>query len=187
MDLIYKIYSVWLYDNQLDHDFIILYNRKMNYTKKLCWDIPYDYSDSLNEIFKLKSDPNLESKSIEIIKLAEIKSNRTMISSLKKESLLVKNDEFLSLIPCGESRISYSGIGDGDPIKEGKYKGLYKKVYTPYDIYWNETKSGINIQDWEVAGIWNVGSSFYSSYRIWEEKSERKKEILNNKLNQLLS
>lgn len=71
-------------------------------------------------------------------------------------------------------------------LKEGKYKGLYKQVYTPYDIYWNETKSGINIHDWEVAGIWNVGNSFYTSYRIWEEKSERKKVILDNKLSQLV-
>lgn len=189
MDLVYKIYSVWLYDNQLDHDFIILYNRSKNFlTKELDWDIPYDYRDSLNEIFKIKDkgDPEFESKSIEIIKLAEIKSNRTTISNLKKESLLIKNDGFLSLTPCGESRISYSGVGDGDSIKEGEYKGLYKKIYTPYDIFWNETKSGVNIHDWEVAGIWNVGNSFYSSYRIWKEKSEREKVILDNKLNQLI-
>jgi len=159
VDLIYKIYSVWLYDNQLNHDFIILYNRRRNFlSKELNWDIPYHYRDSLEEIFKIKDKVGFESKSIELIKLAEIKSN-----SQRKESLLVKNNGFLSLVPCGESRISYSGVGEGDPIKEGKYKGLYKKVYTPYDIFWNETKSGINIHDWEVAGIWNLGNPFYTS------------------------
>lgn len=178
MDLVYKIYSVWLYDNQLNHDFIILYNRKMSFIKKeLEWDIPYAYSDIFNEIHKLNDSVKRE-KSIELMKMAHFKTNKK-----SKESILIENNEFLTIEPFGEPVISYSGSGTGEKIKEGKYKGLYKKVYRPYNIYWNETKSGINIHEWEVAGIWNIGCSYYTSYRIWEEKSERSKELLDNKLN----
>lgn len=66
---------------------------------------------------------------------------------------------------------------------EGEYKGLYKQVYTPYNIMWNETKSGINIFDFDVAGIWNLGSSQYSTYRLWEFIEERKKALRDFNLN----
>lgn len=165
MDLVYKIYSVYLYDNQLDHDFIILYNRTKNYYNgELSWDAPYHYSDSLKEIYNL-TESERDIKSISLMRLAEVRSNRTMVNELKKNSILVRNNGFLTI---------------------QKIFGTHLPNYNAYDIFWNETKSGINIHDWEVAGIWNIGKPHYSSYRIWEEKSERDKVILDSKLNQLL-
>ena len=182
MDLIYKISSVYLYDNQLEHDYIFLYNRKRcSFRNELTWDAPFfmfsssDFSAS-NQIYKIdKNSSDFKSKSLYI-----------MSKSAKSEGIdLIKNKGFLELKPCGDSRISYSGHGSGELITEGEYKGLYKQVYTPYDIFWNETKSGINIFDFDVAGIWNLGSSQYSSYRIWEFKEERKKSLRDFNLNML--
>ena len=52
---------------------------------------------------------------------------------------------------------------------------------------WNETKSGINPHEFEVMGVWNAGSTSYSSYRIWEETDERLKAIRDSKLLSLLN
>ncbi len=51
----------------------------------------------------------------------------------------------------------------------------------------NETKAGFNPHEFEVMGVWNAGESTYSSYRIWEEVSEREKTIRDNKLKGLLN
>jgi hypothetical protein len=183
MDLTYKISSVWLYNNQLNHDYIFLYNRKRcSFRNELTWDAPFfmfsssDFSAS-NQIYNMdKNDKDFKSKSLDI-----------MLSASKKEGIkLIKNDDFIKLIPIGEGRVSYSGYGSGELITDGEYKGLYKQIYTPYDIIWNETKSGINIFDFEVAGIWNLGSSQYSLYRIWEFKEERKNELRILNVNKVL-
>lgn len=47
------------------------------------------------------------------------------------------------------------------------------KDYCVYDIFWNETKSGINAHEHELAGIWNIGNSSYSVYIIHKHKQER--------------
>jgi hypothetical protein len=180
MDLIYKIYSVYLYDNQLNHDYVFFYNRKKSFNGELNRDAPYymfGYSDMCanTQIFRMdKNDPNLKEKSVELMLKAAQTEGVTMI----------KASDFITLVPCGEGRVSYGGaFSPDDKVElEGKYKGLKKSVYTPYDILWNETKSGINIHDFEVMGVWNVGKSSYSSYRIWEEKAEREKTIRDNKL-----
>jgi hypothetical protein len=182
MDLIYKIYSVYLYDNQLNHDYIFFYNRRKGFTGELNWNAPYymfgssDLSAS-TQIYRMdKSDPNFNEKSI------------LLMSEVAKEEgiLMIKTTDFITLVPLEEGRVSYGGALPGDVVEtEGKYKGLKKSVYTPYDIMWNETKSGINPHDFEVMGVWNVGQSQYSSYRIWEEKAEREKTIRDNKLNKL--
>lgn len=172
MDIIYKIYSVYLYDNQLNHDYIILYNRNKSYFRKeLTWDIPYKYSQAMNEIYKLKNLKdrkdfyNSEVSEDEQLKL-KLESIQliTKSSSNCDNSLLIKNDGFLTIKKTGTTHLPH---------------------YNTYDIYWNETKSGINIHEWEVAGIWNIGNSHYSSYRIWEEKDVRESTIRDMKLNQL--
>ena len=42
-DLIYKIYSVWLYQNQLKHDWVFFYNLKPSYySNELDYSAPYE-------------------------------------------------------------------------------------------------------------------------------------------------
>lgn len=176
-DLIYKIYSVYLYDNQLNHDYVFFYNRSKDYTGELSCNAPWEIRCALNDIYQInKSDFNLYHKSIEIMEKAAI-----------EQIPLVKSSDFITLIPCGESKVSYSGALPGDKVeKDGKYKGLKKMVYTPYNIMWNETKSGINPHEYEVMGVWNPSKSNYSSYRIWEEKDNRESTIRDSKLKKLI-
>ncbi len=157
MDLTYKIYSVFLYDNQLNHDYLILYNTYTNWTNQISWDLGYDFSNTFNKIYNLdKSSSSFNEDSIREIKNAARMSNK----------LLVKNEGFLTLV---------------------KGRGTLLHNYNAYDIYWNETKSNINIHTYDVVAIWNAGDSSYSSYRICEEKNERERIIRNNKLNLLLT
>jgi hypothetical protein len=180
-ELIYKIYSVWLYQNQLKHDWVFFYNRKPSYySVDLDWSAPYEMFSSSDwsantKIWRLdKNDPDRENKSIEIMKEAAKKAGLELISA----------KDFITLNPIGESQISYSGAFlPGEKLEiEGKYKGLKKNIYTPYEILWNETLSGVNPHEFEVMGVWNSGESSYSSYRIWEEKVERLKAIREYKL-----
>jgi hypothetical protein len=154
MDLIYKIYSVYLYGNQVDHDYLILNNRSKSFTGEVKWDLPYEHSIALQEIH-LGNHLSDDSP----VKLMENASKRMRIP-------FIKNDGFLSLV---------------------KTQGTHLPNYNVYEIYWNETKSGINIHDYEVCHVWNKGQSQYSSYRIWEEKSERDKQLRENKLHNILN
>ena len=180
MDLIYKIYSVYLYDNQLNHDWVFFYNRKKSFTGELSSDAPYlmfsgSYDMSANiKIFRMdKTDPNFLKESVRIMKEA----------AEKEGVIMMKGSDFISLVALEEGRVSYSGALPGDKVEtEGQYKGLKKQVYTPYDIMWNETKSGFNPHQFEVMGVWREGSSSYSSYRIWEEAAERESRIRDYKL-----
>ena len=179
MDLIYKIYSVYLYDNQLEHDWVFFYNRKKDYHGQLTSDAPYhmfgkyDWCANI-QIFRMdQSDLLLKEKSVELMKA----------SADKEGIIMMKGSDFISLVSLGEGQVSYSGAQPGDKVEtEGKYKGLKKQVYTPYDIMWNETKSGFNPHQFEVMGVWREGSSSYSSYRIWEEAAERESRIRDHKL-----
>jgi len=183
MDLIYKIYSVWLYDNQLNHDYVFFYNRKKDSTGRLDCNAPYYMFGSSGfcantKIFRMdKKTPDFLEQSVHFMKEA----------AHKEDIIMIKATDFITLVPCGESRISYGGpFSPLDVVEtEGKYKGLKKSVYTPYDIMWNETKSGVNPHDFEVMGVWNVGKYSYSSYRIWEEKIGRLNAIRDNKLKSL--
>jgi hypothetical protein len=183
MDLIYKIYSVYLYDNQLNHDWVFFYNRKKDYTGELTRNAPYYMFGSSDmcastKIFRMdKKDPNFLEESVRIMK-----------SAAEKEGILmIKATDFISLVPLGEGHVSYGGaFSTDDKVElEGKYKGLKKSVYTPYEVLWNETLSGFNPHEFEVMGVWKEGSSSYSSYRIWEEVAEREKTIRDNKLQML--
>jgi len=184
MDLIYKIYSALLYQNELEHEWIFFYDRKISFTGDLSWNAPFymfgnsDLCASL-KIFRMdKTDPLFKEKSIKIMK-----------ESAKFEGVkLINAKDIITLIPIGESRITYSGALPGDIVEtEGKYKGLKKSIYTPYDIMFNETKAGFNPHEFEVMGVWSTGSSQYSSYRIWEEVSEREKLIRDNKINSIIN
>jgi hypothetical protein len=158
MDLIYKIYSVYLYDNQLNHDYVFFYNRKKDFRGELTRDAPYYMfgpSDmcASTQIFRMdKSDPNFLEQSVRVMKAAAKDQGITMI----------KANEFISLVALEEGRVSY-------------------------DVMWNETKSGINPHEFEVMGVWKVGQSQYSSYRIWEEVAERDKTIRDYKLQEVLN
>lgn len=183
MDLIYKIYSVWLYDNQLSHDWVFFYNRKKNYLGDWCTDAPYhmfckyEWSASHRIANLDKSHPSFIEQSVLIMKATAEKEGVTFVNA----------KDFITLVPLEEGRVSYSGAFlPGDKVEtEGKYKGLKKNVYTPYDIMWNETASGINPHQCEVMGIWKPGSSSYSAYRIWEEAAERESIIRDYKLEML--
>jgi len=178
MDLIYKIYSVYLYNDQLNHDYIFLYNRHRNFTGELSSDAPWEIKCALNDIHQIdKSHFSLHHKSIEIMEKACKRAGITFI----------KSSDLITLLPIGEGKVSYSGALPDDIIEtECKYAGLKKNVYTPYNIMFNETKAGFNPHEFEVMGIWKAGNSQYSCYRIWEEVSERNKTIRDNKINSIL-
>ena len=204
MDLIYKIYSVYLYDNQLNHDYVFFYNRihsglyykpgskkRTDFTGQLSNSAPYHIGDALNSIYNLdKNDPEYSTQSIRLMENAVKQSSNSIIfKGLITE--LIKASDIITLIPIEEGRVSYSGVlspGDHNQniVTEGKYKGLKKQVYTPYNIMWNETKSGINPHEFEVMGVWNAGQSTYSTYRIYEEADQRAKTIRDNKLISIL-
>jgi hypothetical protein len=180
MDLIYKIYSVYLYDNQLEHDWVFFYNRTKSFTGELERHAPYsmfsgssDWSAS-TKIFRMdKTGPNFKQESVNIMKAA----------AEKEGIVFMRGSDFISLVALGEGQVSYSGAQPGDKVElDGKYKGLKKQVYTPYDVMWNETKSGFNPHQFEVMGVWEEGSFSYSSYRIWEEAAERESRIRDYKL-----
>ena len=182
MDLIYKIGGFYLYDNQLNHDYLFFYNRKKSsFGNELNTDANYFMFGSSEfcantVIYNMdKNDPLFLEKSIEIMtKRAE-----------KSGVLMVKSTDFITLEVIHEGSVSYNGHGGGTLVEEGEYKGYYKQVYTPYNILWNETKSGINPFEWEVAGIWNPGQSTYSTIRLWESKDERESTIRDNKLKEI--
>lgn len=157
MDLVYKIYSVYLYDNQLEHGWVFFYNRKWNYRGELVCDAPYhmfsryDWCAS-QQIYNMdKVDPNFKEKSVYL-----------MMEAAKREGVnMIRSKDFLTLQKINTTHMSN---------------------YNAYDVIWNETLSGFNPHQFEVMGVWVEGSSQYSSYRIWEEVSEREKAIRDNKL-----
>lgn len=132
MEMIYKLYSVWLYENQLSHDYVLFYNTP-----------PHNLSIALDEIFNLR---NLS------VKDANKKSLEIMLSYIP----LIKSSDFIEVIPTG-------------------IPPSYNLRYNTYDIYWNETKSGINPHEYQNMLKWNIGHSQYSTYRINEYKEERDK------------
>ena len=125
----------------------------------LSWSVwlGYDIGYSLNKIHNLDK----YSPSFNDESIIEMQN-----AAIRGNKMFVKNDGFLTLVKGGTSP---------------------RPRYNIYDVYWNETKSNINIHEYEVAAIWNVGKDSCSVYRIWEEKDERERIIRNNKLNLLLT
>ena len=154
-DLIYKMYSVYLYDDQLNHDFVILYNRTKSFTGDEVCDIPHYFSDAMQIIYEKCY------RSHQSIRQMEFAYNRCL-------------GLYKTLFLNAKKYITFE-----------KVKSTHLPKYNAYNIFWNETKSGVNIHDFEVAAIWNTGGSTYSPYRILEFKHERDRQIRENKLIEL--
>jgi len=141
-DLIYKINSVWLYPNQLNHDYVLLHNEG-----DLYWLFGNTAHSANTKILNLKNtnlkESEINEKSVFLMKEAADRSNVKM----------VKSTDFIIAKPNEESNSHY-------------------KVY---DIYWNETKSGINPFEYKKFSVWNEGETSYSSYGIKYFKEEREK------------
>lgn len=147
MDLIYKIYDVLLYDNQIDHDFIIPYNKRHTFHGETTNDLPYEATLALREIYNLPKSEHFLDESVKVFE-----------KYLKKSGLsLIKNDEFLTSVKGRKTHLSN---------------------YNAYDILWNETKSGINLFDYDLCAVWKKGSSQYSVYRVNEYVECRRDSIL---------
>lgn len=133
MENIYKVYTVYLYDDQLEHEYLILHNRVDRYFGGISNDLPYRISMALREIYNNKEN------SVEKMKDA----------SEREGLVFLKNDGFLKPIflkPTSNPR------------------------YSIYDIYWNETKSGIVLDKYDLCSIWKEGGSSYSTYRIYDKR-----------------
>lgn len=153
MDLIYKIYSVYLYDSELNHVYVFLHNRRKSFTGDVYNELPYRHTEAFREIYDLihnKRDKEYGSKSIEILSSA---------SKLEGIPFILAKD-FITI---------------------SKIRGTHLPNYNAYDIMWNEKESGINIFDYELASTWRPGSSSYSTYRIYEEKHNRDLVTRGNK------
>lgn len=53
----------------------------------------------------------------------------------------------------------------------------HMKNYNGYDIFWNETKSGIDISEYDNIGIWSPGNSSLKVYYIDRKPDNRDKII----------
>jgi hypothetical protein len=158
MDLIYKIYSAYLYDGQITSDFFILYNKSKSFIGGNSLDIGYNVNSSLGEIYKIENSKgviNLKFESINLIKEGCKRDNSPLIECL--------------------DYVTYVKIG-----------GTHLPNYNAYEIYWNETKSGVNIFDYDLVGTWKIGSSTYTTYRIFEEKNNRIQPYRDYTLNKII-
>jgi hypothetical protein len=143
-DLIYQIYSLWLYPNQLNHDYVFLHNHD------LYWLFSNGEHSANHKIYKLHNSSNLNDKEIKERSIFIMKE-----SADKSGVLMIKSTNFITVKPNEE------------------YIFLSNKHYKVYDIYWNETKSGINPHDYKQFSNWNIGNTTYSSYRIEDFKEKR--------------
>lgn len=74
-----------------------------------------------------------------------------------------------------------------DCIELVKVGDTHNDRYKAYDIYWNETKSGINLFEWKRAQVWNKNHpSTVWTMRIDEYKENRIREIRNNLIENLI-
>lgn len=74
-----------------------------------------------------------------------------------------------------------------DCIELVKTRGTHMDHYNGYDIYWNETKSGINPFQWIRAEVWNKNyPSQVWTMRLDEYKENRIKEYRNILISQLI-
>lgn len=144
-ELIYKIYSVYLYDNQLNHEWLILHNKyKSSFTPGFGneSELGYNFGEALKKIYNLPKDEK-KVKSIELISKA---------LSRDKDKLFIKNDGFLTI---------------------KKIEDTSNPIYSIYDILWNETRSGIDITKFDYCSPYTPGESSTSCYRIFEEREHR--------------
>ncbi len=65
-------------------------------------------------------------------------------------------------------------IGDLKFIKTGD---THLSNYNAYSVYYNESISGVNIMDFDIAATWCIGNSFYSTKRLYEFKNRREEAL----------
>lgn len=148
-DMFKNIGSFYLYDNQLKNDYLILHDRK-EMLSPILTDEGFDfiktgeYENSLNYHFRtaLNEICNLpiDNKAEESIKIMEdcCKNN---------------NNPLIKLI---------------EPLLFIKISTTHLPNYNGYNIYYNETKNKIKLDDFELASSWNIGETQTSIYRLYE-------------------
>jgi hypothetical protein len=94
---------------------------------------------------------------------------------------------------CEKKALELLQIFDVKGIKINDYIELVKvgdtniDRYKAYHIYWNETKSGINLFKWKRAEVWcQKHPSQVWTMRLDEYKENRIKEIRNNSIERIL-
>ena len=94
---------------------------------------------------------------------------------------------------CEEKARELLNINDAVSIKVNdcielvKVGDTHNDRYKAYDIYWNETKSGVNLFLWRRAEVWNKNHpSTVWTMRIDEHEENRIKEIRNNLIENLI-
>lgn len=156
MDLVYKIYSVWLYDDGLKHDYMFFYDKSVYDSS-----IPYEMFGNSDWC-----------ASHRIYNMAhEVQSG-----FLKQETFLYESEKIMLNAASNSGMMMIKASDFLELVKTDiKAEHITHKDYSVYDIYWNETKSGINPHLWQLGGVWNIGQSTYSTYRIYEYIEEREK------------
>lgn len=161
MNLIYKIGEFYLYDGQFDYDYLILYNRRPTRNQNLLTsdgkyfdDIDYGFRAELPWEFSralntiYNLDPDIRNEeSIKLMTKAAQSSNCVMVKLLPDSLSFVKKES--------THLLNYNG----------------------YWIYYDETITGINLMDFELAAHWKIGQSGYSTFRLFEFKHCREESI----------
>jgi hypothetical protein len=58
--------------------------------------------------------------------------------------------------------------------------------YQKFDVIFNETKCGINIQKFEIGLIWEKGQNTYSTYKLFDYFGSREISIRDIKINAII-
>lgn len=157
MDIIYKIGEFYLYDNQFNWDYLILYNRRptqnrdvKSFEGKYYDDVDYGFNYELptfkfrlafNQIYQRQriEDPELNDKSVQLMSET-----------------------------CKALDLPFIKVSDPGVLTFIKKLGTHIPNYNTYHVYFNETLAGIDITKFELAAHWTVGNSQYSTLRLFE-------------------
>jgi hypothetical protein len=115
IDVNYIMYGVMLYDNQLDHDYLILHNSTIGSfnSNRIDNELPYYTRQALGDIHTLNTE-----KTIHPIHKNRKQTIKLMSNACKSDSIkFIRNDDFLTIKKSSTSHMD-------------RYNG--------YDIYWNE-------------------------------------------------
>ena len=157
MDLIYKVCSIYLHK---DENIIDSFFTKDNYfDNKFCIlqnRVKIRQTGGLYYSYRLPQD--LISSDLEEIKSKVERYNLTMIKM--------------------ENCFTLSQVNDDDI---NKYQS-----YQKFDVIFNETKCGINIQKFEIASIWEKGQNTYSTYKLFDYFGSREISIRDIKINAII-
>ena len=148
-DMFKQIGSFYLYDNQLHADYLILNNRTR---MKDC--IIVDDKIEFIPTENFTSDAPYY-----------IKESLKEIYNLNIDEKKEKSVEIIKKI-CSEKEIILIELKE--PLLFIKISTTHMKHYNGYHIYYNETKNGISLDNFELAHQWNIGASVYSTFRLIE-------------------